>query len=297
MIARGRLRPLVIGKQMKQKTIQNEIHFSGTALQTGKVVNVICESAGENEGIIFIREDLSEAKPLKLKEAIFSSDKERRSTVGCGARGVQTVEHFLASLWALEIDNLIVKIDGEELPGLDGSAVDFLNTLNSAGIVEQETARNFIKIDEEIKIEEAGKSISIKPSDKFEVKYTIDYNIDCIKNETIDMVMEKNVFIGEIAPARTFCLKEEAEALLKAGLGRGANYENTLVLDSTGPIGTEMRFPNEPIRHKILDLVGDLYMLGMPIIGKVEAIKTGHSMNLRLVKEIYNRYVANHLSS
>ena len=117
-------------------------------------------------------------------------------------------------------------------------------------------------------------------------------NIDCIKNETMNMVMEKNLFRGEIAPARTFCLKEEAEALLKAGLGRGANYENTLVLDAAGPIGTEMRFPNEPIRHKILDLVGDLYMLGIPIIGKVEAVKTGHSMNLRLVKEIFDKYVA-----
>ena len=277
---------------MKQKTIKKEICFSGVALQTGKEVNVTCKRAECDEGIIFIREDLPGSNALKIKEAIFSSENERRSTIGFGKEGVQTVEHFLAALWALEVDNLIIKVDSEELPGLDGSSAKFFDIINSAGICEQEKERKMIIIDEEIIIEEEGKRIQIKPSDKFEVSYTIDYNIDCVTSETVNLTIDKEVFRKEIAPARTFCLKAEAEALLKAGLGRGANYENTLVLEKTGPIGTKMRFQNEPVRHKILDLVGDLYMLGIPIIGKVEAIKTGHRMNLKLVKAIFDKYVA-----
>jgi len=134
-------------------------------------------------------------------------------------------------------------------------------------------------------------SIKISPADNFEVSYLIDYNIPCIEREVFSIKLNKESFEKEIAPARTFCLKAEAEALLKAGLGKGADLKNTLVLDADGPIGTEFRYPNEPVRHKILDLVGDFYMLAAPVVAKVEAKKSGHALNAKMLKYIFEEYI------
>jgi len=275
---------------VKQKTIKKEISFSGQALQTGCTVDIICKPAEEDTGITFRRIDLDGQPEVQLKEAIFSSDHQRRSTVGVGAMEIQTVEHFLAALWALEIDNILIELNEKELPAMDGSSLVFYKELKNSGSVEQSAKRQYIKVNEPERIENETSSIEIVPCETFQVSYEIDYNVASIKKELFEIIPDKDIFETELAPARTFCLKEEAEALLKAGLGKGANYENTLVLEDEGPIGTKFRFPNEPVRHKVVDLIGDFYILGRPIIGKVIARKSGHALNGQLIKKLYEKY-------
>jgi len=274
-----------------QKTIEKEIQFSGKALQTGENVTVVCKPAEANTGIVFLRTDIEGSAPIRLNDGGFSASETRRSIIGSGAQSVQTIEHIMAALWALEIDNIQIDIKGKELPALDGSAKGFIDAIKNAGIKEQDSMRREIKINEEEEVKDGDASIIILPSNTFEVSYFIDYDVRSIKTETFSMSLDKDSFTREIAPARTFCLKKEAEILLKAGLGKGADCNNTLVMDEDGPAGTSLRFSNEPVRHKILDLVGDLYMLGRPVVGEVIAKRSGHALNGKMVQLLYNKYV------
>lgn len=228
---------------------------------------------------------------FRLSGAALSPSRTRRSTVKGGKAEVQTVEHFLAALWCLGIDNIRVEVFGAELPALDGSAKAFIDELRKADIRGLDVPKQYVRIEEPIVIKEKERSLSIFPDDMFSVSYLIDYPVRSIGRETFEMRMDQDSFAREVAPARTFCLKKEAELLLKLGLGKGATTQNTLVMDENGPMKTALRFPNEPVRHKVLDLVGDLYTLGVPVIGRVVAEKSGHALNARLVKEIYERYL------
>ncbi|MDP8259369.1 MAG: UDP-3-O-acyl-N-acetylglucosamine deacetylase [Candidatus Aadella gelida] len=279
--------------EIRQKTIRDEISFSGKGLQTGAQVSVVCRPAGEGSGIVFLRTDTENSVPIRVNDGIFSVSEKRRSTIGMGPHSVQTIEHLMAALWALEIDNVQIDINGAELPALDGSAKGFLDILGAAGISEQNAPRHIVKITEKEEVSDGKASITILPNESFKVSYSIDYAISSIPRETFTITLDNNSFIKEIAPARTFCLKQEAEQLLKAGLGKGADCENTLVMDETGPVGTVLRFPNEPLRHKILDLVGDMYMLGRPIMGEIIAERSGHALNALMAEKLFQKYVRN----
>jgi len=253
----------------------------------------VCRPAGEGSGIVFLRTDTENSVPIRVNDGIFSVSEKRRSTIGMGPHSVQTIEHLMAALWALEIDNVQIDINGAELPALDGSAKGFLDILGAAGISEQNAPRHIVKITEKEEVSDGKASITILPNESFKVSYSIDYAISSIPRETFTITLDNNSFIKEIAPARTFCLKQEAEQLLKAGLGKGADCENTLVMDETGPVGTVLRFPNEPLRHKILDLVGDMYMLGRPIMGEIIAERSGHALNALMAEKLFQKYVRN----
>ncbi len=275
-----------------QKTIGKETRFCGRALQGGENIEVVCKPAGQGSGIVFLRKDIPSAVPIRIGDTVITDGPARRSTIGLNRASIQTVEHFLAALWSLEIDNIVVEINGAELPALDGSAVGFLNILKETGTKKQTAARRVINIDEPLFVKNDRSSISIVPAEKFSIIYRIDYDCPAIGREEFEIELDGASFEREIASARTFCLKKEAEALLAAGFGQGATWENTLVIDNDGPVGTTLRFPNEPVRHKILDLIGDLYLLGMPIIGKVTAERSGHSLNAKMVRKIHERYVS-----
>ncbi|MBF0253029.1 MAG: UDP-3-O-[3-hydroxymyristoyl] N-acetylglucosamine deacetylase [Candidatus Omnitrophica bacterium] len=279
---------------MKQRTVKNKINFSGKGLQEGEHAEVFLIPQKADTGIIFSRSDIDPEAKITLSEALFSSsDSQRRTTLSItGGTSIQTVEHLMAALWAMGIDNVLIDVLGKELPALDGSAKGFLDIIKSAGIEEQPSERKVIKINEEIKAEEKDAVIEIVPYNGFKVSYSIDYDCSSIGKEQLTFVVDEHIFENEIAPARTFCLKKEAELLLKSGYGKGANYQNTLVMDEEGPIGTELRFKNEPIRHKILDLIGDLYLLGIRIEGEVKAKKSGHRLNGILLKKIYEKYAS-----
>lgn len=291
----------------KQRTIKDTVEIEGVGLQTGKVVRLRLKGSSANSGINFIRVDLPN-KPLlniqsmNLDDALFrqgyggqspetlakgtANFKERRTTLEIGPLEIQTTEHLLAALSGLSIDNIVIEIDNIELPGLDGSAKNFVEALKKAKIIEQAAPKKILDIDEPVWCKDKDSLLAIFPDSSLRVSYTLSYDNSSIGTQFFSLILNEDSFENEISTARTFCLEEEAIELLKRSLGKGANYENTLVIGKDGPIKNTLRFPNEPARHKILDLIGDLYLLGMYVKGHVVAIKSGHKLNMELVKKL-----------
>lgn len=273
---------------MKQKTIKKKCTISGIGLHTGCKVNVVCKPADEHSGIRFIRMDLDGKPEIKVDPLNIHIDTTMPRCTAIGKNGavIYTVEHFMSVLCGLAITNLIVEIDANELPGLDGSAVDFLDAIKRAGIVEQEAEAPCFEIKEPVGVEMNGCSIFMVPSRELRISYTLDYDNPILKSQFFSAVVNESTYEELIAPSRTFCLESEAEKLRARGLGKGANYENTLVVGEEGVIKNEVRFADEFTRHKVLDFIGDLYLLGMPIRGHVFAVKSGHTLNIALLKKI-----------
>ncbi len=277
---------------IKQKTIKQPVTIEGVGLQTGNKVTLNLKGSPANSGINFIRADLPN-KPLLNIQSVNLKDCEpqgieRRTTLGIGPLQVETTEHLMAALWGGSIDNIVIELNNVELPGLDGSAKIFLDLLKKGGITEQDAPKKNLKINEVVWCKGDDSLIAIFPDDSFRISYTLSYKDTSIGTQFLSLVLDKENFESEIAPARTFCLEAEALQLLKQGFGKGANCDNTLVIGKNGPIKNVLRFPNEPVRHKILDLLGDLYILGASIKGHIVAIKSGHELNMELVKKIQN---------
>ncbi|MGE5307548.1 MAG: bifunctional UDP-3-O-[3-hydroxymyristoyl] N-acetylglucosamine deacetylase/3-hydroxyacyl-ACP dehydratase [Deltaproteobacteria bacterium] len=272
----------------KQKTIAREVIVSGKGLHSGNVVKAVFRPAPEDAGVVFFRVDLP-GKPA-IKAAVDNvhpkSASMRYSFIEKDGVQVATIEHLLAALAGLGIDNLYIELDAAELPGCDGSSLEFVETLSKAGIKEQEAQRHYITIREPVFIEENGACIIGLPAPALKISYTLDYNHPKIGSDLFQICMTPEAFAKEIAPARTFCLEQEVEELRKAGLGKGASEQNALVVGTNGVIGNKMRFPDEFVRHKVLDLAGDLNILGRAIKGQIIAIKSGHSLNLKFVRKL-----------
>ena len=273
-----------------QKTIKEAVTLSGIGLHTGNKVSVTLNPAAAGSGISFVRADLPQRPAIKANvdcvSAYPQSQSRRRTTISSGIAGIHTVEHLMAALSASGVDNLVVELDGEELPGLDGSALEYLEALDKAGLREQDKPRDYYALKDPIYINESGVSLVALPSETFRVSYTLNYNHQFLAAQFIDLEVTEQSFRSGIAGARTFCLEEEAEDLKKQGLGKGATYENTLVVGSKGVIGNSLRFPDEFVRHKVLDLIGDFSLLGQPLKAHIIAVKSGHSLNAKMVKSI-----------
>lgn len=270
-----------------QQTIANQISLSGIGIHTGNKVNVTFKPAPVSSGITFIRTDLPGRPRIPGQVQSFVPAKfNRRSSIGNNDGEVQTIEHLMAALASLGIDNIDVEIDANELPGLDGSAIKFVEALERAGIAKQEQERYIHIIKEPLSIEEGGSSITVVPAKEFKISYTLNYNHPLLEGQFFEIKVDTESFKSQIAPARTFCLESEATQLQSQGLGQGANYENTLVVGATGVIKNKLRFKDEFVRHKILDLIGDLGLTGFPIRGHVIALRSGHSLNLKIAQKI-----------
>lgn len=276
----------------RQKTIKRPVTVEGIGLQTGIEAKVNLKPSPAGSGINFIRTDLFNKPLLSIQSMNFADSPraERRTVVGAGPVQIQTTEHLLAALSGLAIDNIIIELDSIELPGIDGSAKGFADAILRAGIVEQDAPRRFLKVDKAIWCAGADNLLAVFPDEELRISYTMSYDNPALGTQFFSIILSEDGFKKDIAPARTFCLEEEAAELLKRGLGKGAGYENTLVIGRSGPINNTLRFPNEPVRHKILDLVGDLYLVGMPIRGHVVAIKSGHALNMELVRKLRSLY-------
>ncbi|MFH0855987.1 MAG: UDP-3-O-acyl-N-acetylglucosamine deacetylase [Candidatus Omnitrophota bacterium] len=273
----------------KQKTILKEISFSGIGLHTGDKSSLTLKPAQADTGIIFVRKDLAGLPHIKASvENMVPAEKlPRRTSIEKGLACVQTIEHLMAALSGLGIDNLYIELDNNELPGLDGSSLNFVEFLEQAGIKELGREKEPFLVKVPIRIEEGGAWILVEPAADFKISYTLDYAKSLPKTEFIELAVNPESFKREIAPARTFCLESESAELKRQGLGLGANYENTLVLDKSGQvIRNKARFPDEAVRHKVLDLMGDLSLLGFPLKAHIKAVKSGHSLNLKLVNKI-----------
>jgi UDP-3-O-[3-hydroxymyristoyl] N-acetylglucosamine deacetylase/3-hydroxyacyl-[acyl-carrier-protein] dehydratase len=272
----------------KQRTIQKPLSLSGVGLHTANKVNITFKPADVDSGINFIRTDLPGRPVIKatVDYLLSLSRSPRRSSIGKDGVEIQTIEHLLAALSGLEIDNLYIEIDNDEVPGLDGSSLNFFEKLDEARIVEQEKERHYFSIKEPIFVEEDGSSIVALPSSDFRISYTLDYRHPALKTELLEINITPEIFEKEIVSARTFCLENEANELQSQGMGKGANYENTLVVGKSGVIKNKLRYEDEFVRHKVLDLLGDLYLIGSPIKGHIIALKSGHSLNLKLATRI-----------
>lgn len=273
---------------MKRRTIRKECVFSGIGLHTGNDVQMKCLPADENSGINFIRVDLPGQPKIKVDplNIYIDTSMPRCTAIGKGGESIYTVEHFMSVLCGLGITNLHIEINANELPGLDGSGINFLEEIKKSGIVEQNSDAPYFEIKEPIGVELNGCSIFMVPAADFKISYTLDYDHPVLRSQFFSTIIDDQTYEKEIAPCRTFCLETEADELRARGLGQGANYDNTLVVGKKGVIKNKVRFPDEFARHKVLDFIGDLYLMGMPIRGHVFAVKSGHTLNIKLLKKI-----------
>ena len=279
----------MIEEESKQQTIRRQARVEGVGLKTGRTVRVQFKPASPDSGIVFVRTDLAGSRPVpaSVTTILDSGRRPRRTSVGNGAVEVHTIEHLMASCFGCGIDNLLVEIDGEEVPGLDGSSYPFVEIFKRVGIQEQAAFRRPIPVREAVWVEEGSAAVAIFPAETFRVSYTLSYPVPTLSAQFFASEVTPTLFEKELASSRTFCLAQEVEALRKVGLGRGANYENTVVIEPTGRVvNNHLRYPDEFVRHKVLDLIGDLYLLGRPIQGHVMAIRSGHALNLRLVQRL-----------
>jgi UDP-3-O-[3-hydroxymyristoyl] N-acetylglucosamine deacetylase/3-hydroxyacyl-[acyl-carrier-protein] dehydratase len=257
-------------------------------LHTANKVSMLFKPADPDSGINFIRTDLENRPVIKanIDYLLEQSYSLRRTSIGHNGAEIHTIEHLMAALSGLGIDNLNIELDNNEVAGLDGSSLNYIEAFLKAGIKEQDKPRHYYALKEPIYIEEEGSSIAAFPADDFKISYTLDYNHPYLKTQFLEMKLSSQLFEQELASSRTFCLDDEADLLKMQGLGKGANYQNTLVVGRNGVIKNELRHKDEFARHKVLDLIGDLFLLGQPLRAAIVAIKSGHSLNLKLLKKI-----------
>ncbi len=271
-----------------QRTIKKPFFLTGVGLHSGEKVDLNFRPADDNAGISFVRIDLPNQPVIKVvpENGLMEDSNIRCTSIGKDGVAIRTVEHLLSVLSSVGIDNLVVEINGDEIPGMDGSGLEFYKAIKASGIVEQESEKQFFSVKEPISVESNGSSLTIFPAKEFKVSYTMYYDHPFLGAQYFSSEINEDIFEKEIVSGRTFCLESEAAELRKRGLGKGANYKNTLVVGEDAVIDNELRYDDEFVRHKVMDLIGDLYLLGIPIKGHVFATKSGHALNLELLKKI-----------
>ncbi len=280
-----------------QRTISREVEFEGRGLFTGEPVTMRVRPGEPHSGIWFVRTDQS--PPIRIAARVENvSKRARRTSLRNGTVDIETVEHCLGACAGLGLDNLQIELNAHEVPAMDGSSLPFVQQLRAGGISEQDAVREAFVVSEVVRVTEGdAELIALPPLDPrsqiLEISYDLDYGSEGpIGRQMYRAAITPESFEANIAPARTFVLEREAEELRAAGLGAHLTYDDLLVIGKDGPIENRYRFPDECVRHKILDLVGDLALLGRPIIGRVYARKSGHSLNHELVQALQSRYEA-----
>jgi UDP-3-O-[3-hydroxymyristoyl] N-acetylglucosamine deacetylase len=267
-----------------QQTLGRPVRCSGVGLHSGKKVNLTIKPAPVNHGIRFVRTDLPH-KPVINAHFRNVIDTSLATTLGEDGVIVSTVEHLMAALAGLHIDNAFLEMDAYEAPIMDGSAGPFSTMLKKASIVNQTGKRYFFVVKEPIEMEEADKKVGLYPSDIPKVTCSIDFDHPLLRNQSYSITLDDGHFEKEISHARTFGFLSEVDYLKRNGFARGGSLENAVVIDKDKVLNPEgLRYKDEFIRHKILDCIGDLSLLGMPIMGHIVAHKSGHALNHSLLK-------------
>ena len=267
---------------MYQKTIRKPVSVSGIGLHSGKPVGVTLAPAPPHSGIVFRVVGHPDPIPAAPESVV---DSHYATTVGRNGTRIQTVEHLLAAASGLGIDNLDVTVDGSEIPAADGSAKPFVAVLTTAGRTVQSAPRRRIVIPHPIRVGTGGRWIQIVPSEVFRISYTLDHDHPAIGTLALSCVPTERMFVEDFAPARTYGFLKDLGQLRRNGLARGGSLENAVVLGQHGVLNG-LRFRDEFVRHKILDLIGDLALLGRPMVGHIIARNAGHDLNFKLVLEI-----------
>ena len=274
-----------------QHTVRSPALFAGIGVHTGAYTRVSVRQAPVNSGIVFVRTDVKDRDNLvpATGEAVC---KTQLGTVIGNADGVTvaTIEHLMAALAMLGIDNAVVEVDGPEMPIMDGSSAPFIRILDRAGKRPQEAARTYIEILKTVEVVDGDKRAALKPADGFELAFEIAFDSAAIGRQAIDLAMDEQAFRDELADCRTFGFLCDVEALRAIGLARGGSMENAVVIDGDRVLNVEgLRRADEFVRHKALDAIGDLYVLGGPIIGRFEGVLAGHGLNNLLVRTLLAR--------
>lgn len=269
----------------RQKTLKQSIKSSGIGLHTGVEVNLNLKPAPENTGYIFVRTDLDNfeipASAEYISHCSYATTLLRKGVV------LSTCEHLLSALRGVGIDNCFIELDNIEIPILDGSSENFIELIEKAGIKEQNASRRFFRVKEKVEFEQDDRKMSVEPSDKFEIECSIDFPHPFINKQTFHFVLDNGSFGREIASARTFGFTQEIEMLRKANLAQGGSLDNAIVLTETGMLNENpLRFKDEFVRHKILDIIGDFALLGMPILAKITAEKSGHAIHASMMSKL-----------
>ncbi|MDJ1256258.1 MAG: UDP-3-O-acyl-N-acetylglucosamine deacetylase [Candidatus Midichloria mitochondrii] len=270
-----------------QKTLANKVKCSGIGVHSGILVNMLICPAEANHGIVFVRSDLRENNKIPaLFDRVIDTSMCTKIANEYGA-SVSTIEHLMSALWGSGIDNAIIYVDGAEVPVMDGSSDCFINLIKQSGIVSQSEQRKFIEISKSVKIEMNDKSIVAEPDDSFSVNFIIDFDNQYIQAQSYNFNANDD-FESEIGKARTFGFIKDVEYLKSIGLAKGASLDNAIAIGEDGILNKEgLRYKNEFVRHKILDCIGDLYLAGARIKGKIKAVKSGHQLNNLLLHKIF----------
>ncbi|WP_426038967.1 UDP-3-O-acyl-N-acetylglucosamine deacetylase [Brevundimonas sp. DC300-4] len=272
----------------RERTLIAPAICAGVGVHTGQRVRLAIRPAPTGTGIVFVRTDVTD----RDNRIVVSGDvvvDARLNTMIENAAGVQlsTIEHLMAAFCALGVSNVIVEVDGPELPILDGSALPFVQLLDRAGFRRQEAPVRYIEILEPIHVTDGDKHAALYPCDRYEMRFEIDFDNPVIGNQVIDFVVDEQTFRDEIMAARTFGFAHEVEALRQAGLARGGSLENAVVIDGDDILNPGgLRMEREFVRHKALDAIGDLYVMGAPLLGRYEGYKAGHAVNNLLVRAL-----------
>lgn len=270
---------------MKQTTIAKAINITGVGLHTGVDVNMTLRPAPENTGYIFVRRDLDNfeipASVEYISHCSYATTLMRRGVV------LSTCEHLLSALRGAGVDNCFIDLDSIEIPIMDGSSEDFIELISKTGVVEQNAPRRIFRILERVEFEQGDRKMSIEPAENYEIDCVIDFPHPFIARQSLHFVFNNGSFGKEIASARTFGFTHEIEMLRKANLALGGSLDNAIVLTPDGMLNeTPLRFDDEFVRHKILDIIGDFALIGMPIQGKITAEKSGHSVHASLMSKL-----------
>lgn len=269
-----------------QSTLKHKISLEGVGLHSGKPSRVTLSPAPVDSGIVFRRKtnghvETCQASIRNLRPM------ELCTTIGSNGFQIQTTEHVLSALWGMHIDNAYIDIDSEEVPAMDGSAAPFVEMIHAAGVVSQERPRTFLKIIKPLHVGDHHRGVSILPSPTTKITYSIEYGHTLIQQQTYEYEWSPEAFQHAIAEARTFAFSHEVEALWARGLGQGGSLDNTIVFSESGLLNEQgLRFPDECVRHKVLDLIGDLALLGLPVIGHIFADRSGHFLHNQLAQMI-----------
>lgn len=269
---------------VKQRTLDHSIRCSGIGLHSGRKIELVLYPADVDTGIVFVRSDLG----VEIKGHVDSVvDTRLCTTIGNGEATISTVEHIMSALAGLGIDNARIEVNGAEVPVMDGSASPFIFLIQCAGIAEQSKAKKVIRILKRVTIKDEDKSCSLYPASGFRVSYLLDYPHPLLSNCKVSFDFARQGYAREVSRARTFGFIHEVEALQKAGLALGGSMDNAVVLDKYGVLNEGgLRYTDECARHKVLDTVGDLFLVGFPIVGAFEGERSGHAMNCRVVQAL-----------
>jgi len=269
----------------RQRTIGRSAVLAGVGLFAGREARLRLAPALENTGVVFRRVDLP-GQPVVPALAEFAAGEEARTTtLRRGEASVRMVEHVLSAAHGLGVDNLTVELDGEETPAGDGSALCYVDLIRSVGIVEQGAERVAFRPARPLHASHGEASVAFAPFDGgLRVTYTMDYGLSPLGARTVTVDVDEKTYVEQIAPARTYVLRSEIAGLLQRGLGKGASLDNVLIVEEDGSISGEKRFADELARHKIVDLLGDLFLSGLRLQGHIKAYRSGHALNLSLAR-------------